>query len=126
MKAERLPDGLNAAIKTIAQNAKGGKMDREAIEYSLNEIRGLTEMNVKKMLDAFVDSDDDLTVNYSVKYSPGRAAGSTIVQTQITFVESRVKQSVKNVVGGMQRKLELHVTPKNTKPQGRKKYNSLF
>ena len=77
-------------------------MNIELIDKAKTEISGLLDNYAVQICKAYTENDDTLTVSLSLKFSAGKPANSVEMQVDISFVESKVKDSVKILVNEKQ------------------------
>ena len=76
----------------------GGKL----IERIKQHIGDLCEAYKGPIDEAYLNAENDLKVGFTVHLTPGKTVDDIIVETGISFVASKVKDSIKDVVNERQ------------------------
>lgn len=76
-----------------------------AIERIMDHVGALCEAYREQIDDAYLNADNDLKVAFTVHLSPGKAVDDLNIETGMSFIASKVKDSVKDTVSERQTSL---------------------
>lgn len=79
-----------------------GKVTKSKILEGLN---GLIDDYSSEIGEAFHKTDGDLSISMNIKISPTETSGTNKVITSISFVESRIKDSIETIADEQQKTL---------------------
>ena len=74
----------------------------KTIERIKDHIGALCEAYIAQIDEAYLNAENDLKVNFTAHLTPGKAVDDIIVETGISFVATRVKDRIEDVVNERQ------------------------
>ena len=72
------------------------------IERIKQHVGDLCEAYKHQIDEAYLNAENDLKVNFTAHLTPGKAVDDIIVETGLSFIASKVKDSIKDVVNERQ------------------------